>query len=129
MLKHHLKFTSVLFIITAAFCYLPATQGSQETEAPEIVTPDKKVDPPESKMILEVQTASWCGPCRKMKASGVLEDLKKLGWEVRIVEKGLGRMYPTFRVTIKGKQETFTGFSSKSRLISKLNTIRKRLDK
>ena len=129
MLKHHLKFTSVLFVITAAFCYLPATQGSPKVDTPKIVKPDDKVDPPAVEMLLEVQSATWCGPCRKMKASGVLDELKSLGWEVKIVSKGLGRMYPTFRVTIKGKQETFTGFSSKPRLISKLNTISKRLKK
>jgi thiol-disulfide isomerase/thioredoxin len=128
MLKHHLKFTSLLFLATALFCYFPATSDSASADVPEVVTPDEKVDPPAVKMLLEVQSASWCGPCRKMKASGVLEDLKKLGWEVKMVPNGIGRMFPSFRVTINGKSETLKpGYSNKSSLLDKINKAKESL--
>jgi len=66
-------------------------------------------------------TADWCGPCQKWKRE-CLEDLRKAGWEVRLIDDGVGP-YPTFTAKNGAKVETWSGYKTRSGFMSKLREV------
>ena len=67
--------------------------------------------------VIEIETADWCGPCKKFKRECKAE-LIKMGW--KIIEKKPNGRVPRFTVWKDGKAKTWTGYSSKKRFMAKL---------
>lgn len=116
--------TTMTAMLLPCFIVLFATtkfDDHNNSEQPaQVVTPDKDVSPavepkeePKTMGVIELQLADWCGPCRKFKASGIIEELEANGWKIKYVSN-LGKKYPSFRLRIKDKSSTWTGYSSKS---------------
>jgi len=84
---------------------------------------DEKVEP---RGVIEVQIADWCSPCRKFKAAKIMDELREAGWEVRVVS-GIGKYYPSFRVTIDGESRSWSGYSSKGNFYSTLKSFMREL--
>jgi len=124
-MKTHLLLSIVLLAWTYFYCHPAEAKGEPQREAPqETVKEEVEV----AKPLIEVQSADWCAPCRRLKASGAISELKKAGWEVKYTT-GFAKSYPSFRVTVEGKSEIFSGYSSKSQLFKQIKAISERLKK
>jgi len=66
-------------------------------------------------------TADWCGPCQQWKAE-CLDDLRRVGWEVEMIDDGVGP-YPTFTAETGGKKKIWSGYSDRSGFIAKLRDL------
>ena len=120
-MRHHLLISFVLFL-ASMFFYCPwasETVDNAPVEQEEIVEPEVLPEPVKT-AIIEIQSADWCGPCKKFKASGAIKQLKAAGWEIKYV-KGLSKTYPTFRVWVYGKSKTWSGYSSKKGFFDTMN--------
>ena len=76
--------------------------------------------------IIEMQLADWCGPCKRLKASGAIQELEKQGWTI-VYTDGIASKYPSFRVWVDGKSKVFTGYSRKSSFFTRIKSIVKDL--
>jgi len=115
-------FFVTLFVVVFTTSDSPASKDKQDDHA---VVPVEPIEPVKT-AIIEIQTADWCGPCRKMKASGAIKELEKSGWTI-VYRDDLGKSFPTFRVWVKGDSRTFSGFSTKSRLFAKIRQVMKEM--
>lgn len=75
---------------------------------------------PVKNAIIEVETASWCGPCQKFKRE-CKQALIDQGWTV--VELPAGDAVPRFTVWVRGESTTWTGYSSRSGFCSRLRSL------
>lgn len=115
-------------IIAAAFfagVYIYAKPTVPMNIEDNIVIVDEDEEP-EYAGKLEYMTASWCSPCKKMKADKALEAARALGYEV-VENSGLGRRYPAFRLTVNGRSKSWTGYSSKSRFLNNIKKYQEQL--
>jgi len=76
--------------------------------------------------IIEMQLADWCGPCKRLKASGAIQELEKQGWTI-VYTDGIASSYPSFRVWVDGESKVFTGYSRKSSFFTRIKSIVKDL--
>ena len=76
--------------------------------------------------IIEMQLADWCGPCKRLKASGAIQELEKQGWTI-VYTDGIANSYPSFRVWVDGESKVFTGYSKKSSFFTRIKSIVKDL--
>ena len=76
--------------------------------------------------IIEMQLADWCGPCKRLKASGAIQELEKQGWTI-VYTDGIANSYPSFRVWVDGESKVFTGYSRKSSFFNRIKSIVKDL--
>jgi len=114
MIKPHL-ISSVILFCAAVIYTQPLYQlvKVEDEKKVEVIVDEAPV----SLGTLEYMTASWCSPCKKMKADKALDAARALGYDV-VENSSLGRRYPAFRLTVNGKVKSWTGYSSKSRFIS-----------
>ena len=123
-MKFHLIITATLFV--AACCLPVASCNSDHVEEnlveDEIVVPEVVV----KNAIIEMQLADWCSPCKRLKASGAIQELEKQGWTI-VYTGGIAKKYPSFRVWVNGKSKVFTGYSSKSSFFTRIKNIVKDL--
>ena len=82
------------------------TEGNNE----EAVVVEPKVV---KNAIFEIQSATWCAPCRRFKSSGIIDELREQNWTIKFVDD-IGKSYPTFRMWVNGKSVTWSGYSKKS---------------
>jgi len=76
--------------------------------------------------IIEMQLADWCGPCKRLKASGAIQELERQGWTI-VYTDGIASSYPSFRVWVDGESKVFSGYSRKSSFFSRIKSIVKDL--
>lgn len=89
---------------------------------PVPVDPEPEPDPePAKRGKITAVTADWCGPCQQWKAE-CLDDLRKVGWEVVMIDDGVGP-YPTFTAETGGKRKRWSGYSGRSEFIAKLKDL------
>ena len=119
MLKLIVSFSVLLGTLLSCPTYKQPTEPQRETQQ------DKKEEVKPTS-IVECQLADWCGPCRAFKRSGAISELEKAGWSIKYVTN-IGKKYPSFRVVINGKSETFSGYSSKSGFFKKIKAAKERL--
>ena len=120
-MRYHLLISIVVFGLTYFFCEpsKPVVQDQRD--------PVEEVErEPVKTALIEMQLADWCGPCRRFKASGAIKELEKNGWTIKYTD-GISSSYPSFRVWVDGKSETFSGYSSKSSFFKRLKSIIKKL--
>ena len=114
----------LLFVSCSDF---PADEPSIDRLKPIDVLPipdDPKPEPkpePKRRGTITAVTADWCGPCQKWKAE-CLDDLRKAGWEVTLIDDGVGP-YPTFTVETGGKKKKWSGYSDRNGFIAKLRDL------
>ena len=70
--------------------------------------------------------ADWCGPCKRLKASGPIQEHEKQGWTI-VYTDGIANSYPSFRVWVDGESKVFTGYSRKSSFFTRIKSIVKDL--
>ncbi len=114
--------TSIVILAAAHLFCVPALDDIQAENTLPIVNVEVEDEKPASKGVVELQLADWCGPCRKFKAAGIIEELEEAGWTIKY-SSNLSNRYPTFRLTIDGKSRTWSGYSSKSRFYSHLKNF------
>ena len=122
------KFTMFSIAVLVAVYFLaapPAPTPDGVKNEPVQVEPTPEVEPVKN-AILEIQSATWCAPCRRFKASGIINELKSQGWTI-VYADGLGKSYPTFRLWVNGEQKTWSGYSSKSSFYRTFNSNMKKL--
>ena len=110
-MRHHLIITASLFFVSL-YAYWPFDNLESKAHVEPIVIVEPDVVPVKT-AIIEMQLADWCNPCKRLKASGVISELKKKGWDIKYVDD-IGKTYPSFRVWVDGKSSTFSGYSSKN---------------
>ena len=76
--------------------------------------------------IIEMQLADWCGPCKRLKASGAIQELERQGWTI-VYTDGIANSYPSFRVWVDGESKVFSGYSRKSYFFNRIKSIVKDL--
>lgn len=87
-----------------------------------VIEDDPEPEPEPSKRgKITAVTADWCGPCQRWKAE-CLDDLRDVGWEVVLVDDGVGP-YPKFTVEIGGKKKSWSGYGDRSGFIAKLKEV------
>ena len=116
-------FSATVFGIV--FFYANPNDTTPDGAKDEIVKVEPVVVPVKTALI-EIQSADWCAPCRKFKASGIIKELKAQGWDIKYVSN-LGKSYPTFRVWVDGKSKTWSGYGSKSSFYRTLKSNMKKL--
>ncbi len=127
-MKTHL--TAAICVFISAYVFVPeATTPIVDTKPTPIIkpvdvtpTPTPEPEPVVKNGIVEIQTADWCAPCKRLKASGAIKDLENKGWDVQYVN-GIGKSYPTIKIWVKGSSKTFSGFSSKSAFFRTFNKL------
>lgn len=129
-MKSHLLLSIVLFGWTYVY-YHPQSTANEVDVQPVVEDEVKPAPEPVVKKVLEVQTASWCRPCKQMKKDKTLEELQSQGWEIKYVDdiknsRGK-RSFPSFRVRIGDKSKAWIGYSSKASLIKKVNDLYEQL--
>ena len=123
----------IIGIVVFAGCYLFVPEYKTQTsdthveDRTEETTEDVK-PVVENKSTIECQLADWCGPCKAFKRSGAIKELEAKGWTIKYVD-GIGKSYPSFRVTVNGKSQTFSGYSNKSAFYRKVRQIKERLSR
>ena len=117
-----------IVVFTGCYFFVPEykTEVSDTHVEDRTEESTEEVKPSVQKSVLECQVADWCAPCRAFKRSGAIEELKAKGWTIKYVTN-IGTKYPSFRVVIDGKSETFSGYSNKSGLYRKIRQIKERL--
>ena len=123
-MKSHLSLSIALFIVTF-FCCKPSTQAVIESEIEKIEA--ELVTPPMKNASIEYKTADWCGPCRAWKRSGAIAGLEKQGWTFK-ANDDLPGGYPSFRVWVNGRSETFVGYSTRSSYYKRIKSINSKLE-
>jgi hypothetical protein len=116
----------VLFGWTYFYCHPTTAKTLPQREVQHDFTPEIEVAPVKT-AIIEMQLATWCGPCKRLKASGAIKELEKSGWTIKYTD-GIGSSYPSFRVWVKGRSETFSGYSSKGSFFKRIKGIQERLE-
>ena len=119
------RFITLLSATTLGIVFFYANPN--DTTFDEVKNEIVKVDPvPVKTALIEIQTADWCAPCRRFKASGIIKELKAQGWDIKYVSN-LGKCYPTFRVWVDGESKTWSGYGSKSSFYRTLKANMKKL--
>jgi hypothetical protein len=128
-MKSHLVIALIVFSGTFGFFkyqdHVEARAASAVEEKVieiEIVVPKVIV----KNAIIEMQLADWCSPCKRLKASGAIQELEKQGWTI-VYTDGIASKYPSFRVWVDGESKVFTGYSRKSSFFSRIKSIVKDL--
>ena len=118
-MKTHLTVSICVLIAVYIFVH-PSTEIRHEPSPQEESKVEVEVKPVAKNAIIELQLADWCGPCKKLKASGIVRELENKNWTVEYNDS-IGGSFPTIRVWIKGKSRTFSGFSTKAAFYRTLN--------
>jgi hypothetical protein len=84
------------------------------------IEPEPEPDPVKRGKITAI-TADWCVPCQQWKVE-CLDDLRSAGWEVVMIDDGVGP-YPTFTAETGGKKKIWFGYSDRSGFIAKLRDL------
>ena len=127
-MKSHLIVALIVFVGTVGFFkYQDRVQAraaavEEKIIEIEIVVPKVIV----KNAIIEMQLADWCSPCKRLKASGAIQELEKQGWTI-VYTDGIASKYPSFRVWVDGESKVFTGYSRKSSFFSRIKSIVKDL--
>lgn len=126
-MKSHLIVALIVFTGTFSFFkyqdHVEAINAAAEEKVVIEVTPPKVVV---KNAIIEMQLADWCSPCKRLKASGAIQELERKGWTI-VYTDGIASKYPSFRVWVNGESKTFTGYSKKSSFFSRIKSIVKDL--
>ena len=120
--------TIMAAVVLLATCWFVPSSDSDATTVdvtPVQVVPD---DVPEKlyNAVIEYKTADWCPPCRAWKRSGARAAMEKQGWKFVATDEIPGG-YPSFRVWVNGKSETFSGYSTRNGWYRTIKSIAKRL--
>ena len=119
-MKTHLTVSICVFVITYFFC-VPRASNKVVANIKVNPTHEVKVEPEIKKnAIIEMQLADWCASCKRLKASGVIPELKTKGWKIEYNDK-IGGSFPTIRVWVKGESRTFSGFRTEAAFYRTLN--------
>ena len=128
-MKSHLIISLIVFSGTFGFFkyqdHVEARAVStveEKTIEIEIVVPKVVI----KNAIIEMQLADWCGPCKRLKASGAIQELEKQGWTI-VYTDGIANSYPSFRVWVNGKSKVFKSYTSKSSFFNRIKSIVKDL--
>jgi len=84
------------------------------------IEPEPEPDPVKRGKITAI-TADWCVPCQQWKVE-CLDDLRSAGWEVVMIDDGVGP-YPTFTAETGGKKKIWFGYSDRSGFIARLRDL------
>jgi len=128
-MKSHLVIALIVFSGTFSFF-----KYQDHVEARAVSTVEEKVIEIEivvpkvivKNAIIEMQLADWCSPCKRLKASGAIQELEKQGWTI-VYTDGIASKYPSFRVWVNGESKVFTGYSKKSSFFTRIKNIVKDL--
>ena len=128
-MKSHLTVALIVFVGTFSFF-----RYQDHVEARAVSTVEEKAIETEivvpkviaKNAIIEMQLADWCGPCKRLKASGAIQELERQGWTI-VYTDGIANSYPSFRVWVDGESKVFTGYSRKSSFFTRIKSIVKEL--
>jgi len=84
------------------------------------IEPEPEPEPVKRGKITAI-TADWCVPCQQWKVE-CLDDLRSAGWEVVMIDDGVGP-YPTFTAETGGKKKRWSGYSGRSGFIARLKDL------
>jgi len=128
-MKSHLIVALIVFCGTFSFFKYQDHVESKTASAVEEKIAEIEIIVPKvviKNAIIEMQLADWCGPCKRLKASGAIQELERQGWTI-VYTDGVARSYPSFRVWVDGESKVFSGYSSKSSFFNRIKSIVKDL--